>query len=467
MNSTMIHQAMFGLLLASIAVALFLPFAGCKEETSTTITGASSTSSSLIDPSIKPLVLYTYPADRAVGPFPSLYAPGANQSNPFFYVQFNKLMAERSYLPPCYECLGFDYPVAFEARAGEPSTILYFDIYRPYSYHRSRYEVGRVYTFLLDSNVQDVNGNRLSRPYAFSFTPEPYFRVTSTTPANGGMFQNANAYFEMIFNSVVDSTILSHVQISPNVAGQWTRDHDSLGFLFTPSTYFRPSTDYTIGIDGGASDLYGHSVNVPYTTRVSTMPMKVQSADVLPYSERLNGAAMSSFISITFSFPVDSLSVPAAITITPATPITLVGGQMARFFATNDFAPSTDYHVSISTGLRAFDGTHLSAPYAFSFRTDRFRFLFGTYDVYGRIEMFFSGRINMSSLQAAFSITPQLSGYFTGDDSPATSQNGAEYWFNPSPPLQRGVLYKVRLDANLTSIGGFQLAQPDSFQFGF
>lgn len=81
--------------------------------------------------------------------------------------------------------------------------------------------------------------------------------------------------------------------------------------------------------------------------------------------------------------------------------------------------------------------------------------------------MFFSGRINMSSLQAAFSITPQLSGYFTGDDSPATSQNGAEYWFNPSPPLQRGVLYKVRLDANLTSIGGFQLAQPDSFQFGF
>ncbi|HTK82127.1 MAG TPA: Ig-like domain-containing protein [Bacteroidota bacterium] len=422
-----------------------------------------------LDPSIQPVVLYTYPTTGTVGPFLSLYAPGTNYDRPAFYAQFNKAMISKNFVPPCYWCFGFSRPVRISAVYDGPATILFFYIYQLNGVTRNLYEIGHSYTITLDSTLQDVNGNPLSRPFTFTYTPEPYFRVTSSDPADGGVFQYYMPSYNITFNSLINAGILDNIHISPAIDGHWSINYDSLGVRFSPTQSLKPATAYTIQVDGNAMDVDHHLIGTPFTARLSTEAMKIVSTDAFPNFQYLSGSSMASLVAFRCTYPVDTSSALSAITVSPPVPITFVNGERPGFFAANDFAPSTTYQVTISTNLRAYDGTHLASPVSYSFTTDRFRLLLGTFDIYGRIEMFFSGRVTMTSLQSSFSMTPSLGGTFSQDDYPGRDYggNGPEYWFTPSTPLQRGVQYTVRFNTTLRSVGGYNLAQPDSFQFSF
>ena len=83
------HPKIGALFLSAIGLLMFA--AGCKETTT-----VNSPPDNLLDPNVKPVVLYTYPPNNGVGPF-NVYTRGVNGQQPHFFLQFNKLMITSSF----------------------------------------------------------------------------------------------------------------------------------------------------------------------------------------------------------------------------------------------------------------------------------------------------------------------------------------------------------------------------------
>jgi len=200
-----------------LALFLMIPLllSNCTQNSNPT----SGSSGDLSNPAIKPLVIFTLPGNNAVGPF-DIYTPSSGSNKPSFVVQFNKLMNLNSFTTNTATCSGFDrpvvvalhrvyYPYPFQVdkqiKSSKPISsektaskssrvdkqtsydyddVMEFDIRDSIAYSQMRYGIGKTYTVAFDTSLKDINGNSL-QPYTFSFTPEPYFRVTATYPANG------------------------------------------------------------------------------------------------------------------------------------------------------------------------------------------------------------------------------------------------------------------------------------------
>ena len=458
------------IIIISLIVTWFtLIMLGCKE---TTI--IYSPADNLIDPSIKPKVLYTYPPNNGGGPF-NVYTPKSNTGRPHFFVQFNKLMVTSSFTSNSVRCRG-SRPVLVRLYKGgkinqppEFSNIQEFTIVDSGYTSVSFYHVGTVYTITFDTSIVDVNGNHLLSPYSFSFTPEPYLRVLYTFPDNGDTV-SAFTYPQIMFNSIVGSEMVRSLHLSPPSSGRWGSEKPRepgyptpLGF--GPDTSLAMDTMYSLVVDQGAKDIYGNQLPESFTFSFHTLSFQVSFA----YPK--NGStsvALYNGIYIGFTGPLDTTSVRSAFTINPD----VVGNFDLQkrgyiiFTATDDLVPNTTYNVTISPQLRSIYGVNLSTPYNFSFTTSPFKIV--SYSPNDgstaiprttQIGFAFSGRIDTSSVRSAFAIDPHVNGIYI------LRNNDNTFSFVPRDPLSPLTTYQVNLGTSLRSIGGFMLTEPFTFSF--
>jgi len=467
------HRVLPGVALLAIWLA------SCGDENST---GPSQ--DGLLDPHIQPRVIGTYPSPHTTGPF-ELFVPG-DYLKPHFLVQFNKLVDLQEFEPDWFSIEGFDRPVIVSylpsnpypypegdgpagpiVTSGQLTNVLSLVVYDSLTHNLARYRVGKSYQVTVNSTLEDFTGNHPALPFSFSFTPEPYFRVVSTQPSAGdeGVLPMDELFLR--FNSRVDAAIFPALHLTPGIPGKWSfvsgvPDSNFVSFQHLNPFPFDSSHTLTIGQD--ARDAEGNALHGSVSSSFHVLPFEIVQA--YP-QDSATGIALNNQISLTLSGTLDAATAWQAFHLEPPTPGQLLPSNNPpgiTFVPNTGLLPGTRYTVTISTALRADDGTPLAAPYRSSFTTVGFQVIGsspadGQYGVSQQqpVAIYCTGIIDPSSVQAAFAISPVLSGTFLTVASQAS--------FYPNVPLAANTIYTVTISTALRSSSGAPLAAPYTFSF--
>lgn len=362
-----------------LLVFLFsLFFVGCTTDSS----GPISDGTGINDPSVAPAVYWTDPLDGAVGP--NIMSPGN-----VVIIRFTKVMNTRSVIRAVsispsnqsvyidtnraspVDGLAFDFPLT-----PTPYWLIYTrdplldQRYPPaYQIYYPSFKVGQVYTVTVAASAQDFFGNAMGSPQSFSFTPEPYFRVTNTYPQNNDtMISPLSTSLNIRFNAVIDtSSAGSSLTVAPQVSGTASVYYGDWGFSWSSpaNTMMASETKYTATIAATVKDTMGHSLLSPYSFSFTTAPYSVTYG----YPSG-TGASVGSDISIECNFLIDSATVVPAFTTNPTVSGTFQCNTSSFVFRPSSLlTPNKSYTVSVSTALHALGGIPMKTPYTLSFTT--------------------------------------------------------------------------------------------------
>ncbi len=353
--------------------------AGCSDSPTEVNNYYYLSADSLSNPNIKPKVIFTSPANGAVGPFENL-DPTNSLEQPKITIQFNKLV---NIYDVSSDDIFLQYgehrvPLLLINRNGDNNSnfltnILIFKL-------REFYKVKKTYKLVVNKSLKDVHRYNLE-PYEISFLPEPEFRIIHVFPTTedvepAGIDQNGYYKIRIKFNSKINSAISKYLTIEPNINGVWLLKDDSITVDFYPKGIIKHNTQYTISISGEAQDSYGNKIKSPYSFSFKTAPFKVECRGYISYTGS-DGFLIFNNFSFRFNEPVDTTSVRQSLTVSPAIDF------YVRYLSSTDdhiqhlkinlessqMKPNTVYSIKFDTSLRSIYGDHLLKPYVFSFRT--------------------------------------------------------------------------------------------------
>lgn len=368
-------------LLIFLSISTLIIFlTGCKGTPTETVTNNYYTGDSLSNPSVLPKIIFTDPANGAVGPFNS-YLYGYSPTSPLITIQFNKLYNVQNLRSNSIR-LTMDgissnlYPSDYQTGVGYLNpylrNILIMEV-------RSKYLAGKTYTITVDTTLIDIHGYKLSQPYIFSFVPEPRFRMYYGYPNSDAVYPSESISLSITLNSSVDSTFFKKIQISPSIKGNW--QFGSSGYNGIDSTViYYPTKDtllfdtkYSISIAGDAKDANGLLISGPSQFSFTTEPLQISSYG---YSTGTGpgGFSFPNNFSFRFNGLLDTSTVRSSITITPSVPITIsfnsYGGgfnSINMVLQSNKMSPNTLYQITLSTGIRSKNGSYMKKPFTYSF----------------------------------------------------------------------------------------------------
>jgi hypothetical protein len=194
---------------------------------------------------------------------------------------------------------------------------------------------------------------------ASGFTLPGPFRVMSVTPASGTQQADGSQPIQVTFSAPLsDHSALPTV--TPNVAGHWQGDGDTM--VFTPDLPFSPSTQFTVTAPGGGSGVQsaaGKALAKPVTAQFTTAPYSTtRLAELLSQLGYLPMSWQESAGMRTTSSPVAASSVAGervAAYDPPAGVFTMQAGYPASLAALWD--PGS-YNVILQGAVMAFQSEH-------------------------------------------------------------------------------------------------------------
>ncbi|MBA4311973.1 MAG: hypothetical protein C0417_05025 [Chlorobiaceae bacterium] len=427
--------------------------------------GPAGDTGSLTDPTIMPRVISTFPPANSTGPYEFLnyYSPHIIQ------VRFNKIMDHGS-IKRAFSITSPGLDVRID------SSYIYSyggDLFRIYVDdslgHSYRWKFGKTYTFGIASSAKDVNGNALNPAYSMTFTPEPYFRIKDIYPPNGAQNVNTGSSISLIFNSPVDTSIFSFIQITPPISGRWRVDsYDSTYLYYSYANRLSHNATYTINIQQSAKDKYGNQLQQPFNSSFTTGTFRVSSTYPQNGMENIH---LTNSVEIYFTNYLDTSTIRRSFSITPNVNGYLNFNNNSSYLYFNhysdEFIPETTYTVRIDTSIRSANGDRMLSPYQFSFRTAPFKITYTyPYDGSTNVSRYLSSisvecnsSIDTSTIRSSFSI-PGITGY-------SSSYYGSNYfYFYPTnTPLDANTTYTATISTSLKSIKGARLKEPYSFSF--
>lgn len=129
------------------------------------------------------------------------------------------------------------------------------------------------YDIAVDSTARDMDGTALGKSFHFSFETSD-IEINYTSPNNGEVFVSESASIYLNFNTYMQkSTVQGAFKISPSISGAFDWYNDSkTRLVFNPDQGLQHNTKYTITIGTEAKDLYGTSLEEPYSFSFITRP---------------------------------------------------------------------------------------------------------------------------------------------------------------------------------------------------
>ncbi|HTR81562.1 MAG TPA: Ig-like domain-containing protein [Bacteroidota bacterium] len=348
--------------------------------------GCDSSPSGILDTTtssnVPPAIVWTDPWPGAVGP--NIMSP-----NNVVIIRFSTLMDTRSVIhnvtiSPSDETVYIDTTRATPVEGTTfdfpltpiPSWLVYLpdnrlDIRFPTSYqiYYPYFKVAQQYTITIGPSAGDIYGDTLGAPISFSFIPEPYFRVTNTYPSdNDTAISPLYPSATMRFNALIDTgSAASAFSISPSVGGNVSVYYGDWGFYWSPpsNVTFASETKYTVTIAPTVKDLSGDQMPSAYSFSFTTAAYGVTSA--YPTGA---GVSPTASINVYCNFLIDSTSIAGAFSLNPAANGSITyNASSFTFTPLLSLTPNTLYTATVSTALRAKDGTSVKNPYTFSFTT--------------------------------------------------------------------------------------------------
>ncbi|MFI5253754.1 MAG: Ig-like domain-containing protein [Bacteroidota bacterium] len=427
----------------------------------------------LTDPAVQPEVIYTFPASYGIGPF--------NNFSSTITIRFNKLM----------DASTLQHAVHFISSAGDllPDTssisvnqgdVASISPIRSNPNYPFLWRVGKSYTLRIDSRAKDVNGNSLNLPFELTFTPEPYFRVKTISPALGAINVNSTT-LQLAFNASVDTSIQRQVVIAPPVSGLWRYVPLTGGLLDSSQLIFQSANGFTIGktysisIGSNAIDKHGNLMSGGFASSFNTIALAVTGTT--PTNGSTNWSTTSRTISITMSDTLDTSTASAAFKINPVTAgiISYTSNlKVLNFTALNNFLPETVYTILIDSSIRSKTHAMIPQPYSFSFMTGPIvpppppqTFYVSstsppngttTFSPLAPVQIRFNIAFDTATIRNGFSITPPINGLIAFPSSTVLS-------FSPILSFSTATYYTITIGSSVTSTTGNPLGVPNTFSF--
>ena len=283
---------------------------------------------------------------------------------------------------------------------------------------------------------------------------------------------------EVEFTEPVDQASAAEaLSIEPSVDGGISWSGSTM--IFTPSDALEPATSYRVSLGGGIRDLAGNRM----TALAEPFVFETAGPPTVILTEPADGAddvALAGPITITFSSPMDTASVEAALVLRPAFAHELRwDGEVLEIVPVDPLVADQDYRVVIGDDAQDVAGVGLADPLTLSFRTIRpglhTTLLVPADGTDGiapatSIAVFFDAPIDPDSVSAdALSLVPDVAGTLalvdeTGEE-PTNPAEATALRFSPSGPLPASTTFEVVLDSGVTSLDAGGLAAPTRWSF--
>jgi hypothetical protein len=282
---------------------------------------------------------------------------------------------------------------------------------------------------------------------------------------------------EVVFSEAVDhGSAETAFSVDPRVEGAFSWSGTTL--TFTPALRLPLETDFVVTIAPGVRDPAGNVqqqpdelafVTVGHPTVVASQPEA--DADDVP---------LASSIVLEFSTLMDTASVEAALTISPAVELTSTwSGEKLTLTPAEPLLEGTGYSVALSEAARDSAGTPLAQPYSLNFRAVRSGLAAtiqfpedGTegISVSTPIALVFDRDLDPGTLNTdRFTIQPDVPGSLNVVPAPGAAgmrEAGTRVLrYEPSGSLQPNTTYQVTLEPGLTGTDGSALAAPITWRF--
>jgi tetrahydromethanopterin S-methyltransferase subunit B len=235
------------------------------------------------------------------------------------------------------------------------------------------------YTVTITTGVRDVAGNALAGNFVWTFRtgqlPESIPpRVSSTSTVFAVPIDSS---ISAMFTEVMDPTSIgpsSFLLYQGTTAVPGVVSYAGLTATYNPTDNFAYDTTYTATITTGSKDLAGNALqsNFMWTFRTATIPDTL--APRVSSTSAVNDVAIDSSISAMFSEAMD----PSTITVANfqlregsnvISGIVTYAGITATFDPTDNFAHSTLYTATITSGARDLAGNAVLVNYVWTFTT--------------------------------------------------------------------------------------------------
>jgi alpha-tubulin suppressor-like RCC1 family protein/photosystem II stability/assembly factor-like uncharacterized protein len=336
----------------------------------------------------------------------------------------------------------------------------------------ANYEYFTDYTVTISTTAKDLTGTSLVSAYSWTFTTkvEPDTTpptVTGESPV--GTSVPVNTPITVTFSEPMNQLSAQGAFIvAPSIGGTFSWSGNTM--IYTPSSNYEYSTLYTVTIANSAKDLAGNSLASPYSWEFTTE----NEPDLTPPVVTVNlptgvDVPVNAPVSVTFSEPMNQVSVEGAFSIEP-----YVGGTHSWSGNTMTFTPSssydysTTYTINITTSAKDLAGNSLESTFAWNFTTEAEPDIIpptitnnlptGTeVPVNAPVSVTFSEPMNQASAESAFSITPTVDGSF--------SWSGNEMIFTPSANYSYSADYTVKISTAAKDLAGNSMTALFSWTF--
>ncbi|HEY6191764.1 MAG TPA: Ig-like domain-containing protein [Bacteroidota bacterium] len=442
---------------------------------------------SLSDPSVQPRVIYTYPPANVPGPYDDFYQllGWYGEGDYGFYipiyisqfqVRFNKYM-DRSSVRRSIAVSSPDGGVRADTNymislGGDVFLINPVDTL---GNRFSQWKVGETYTFGVAAGARDINGNTFQPGFSMSFTPEPFFRVRKVSPPDGASDVTPQGLYYgeivLVFNSRVDTSVFSSIQITPDIPGDWWLSYDSTSIYRWVGQDLRNSTSYTMTVNTTAHDRAGNHLPVPFTSSFTTSPFRI--THTYPANHAGN-VEVRPYIAFEFAGVLDSATVRSSFRIQPAATGILnlySNSTNFQFSLGRDLLFDSTYIVTIDTTLRSRQGLRLAEPYVLTFKTLPFE-INSTYplnhqryvDRGTNLVVHFDAEIDTSTVRSSFSLADSAGAAVPGT-LPSSGWPTNSFVFYPGLLLAPNAAYTATISTGLRSASGTALKAPYALSF--
>ncbi len=190
---------------------------------------------------------------------------------------------------------------------------------------RSTLDRQQHYVMRIEPEASGSNGEPIGRPVELQFQTVGFLEVANIVPADGTTGVATDAAITVLFNRPVVPLVTTGNQDSlPDIltldppvegSGEWT---STSIYRFTADGGFAGATDYTITIPAGLEDVTGAVLAEDVVSSFRTLSPSV--AETRPQSGDTD-VIPTLPMTITFSMPMDQASTEAAVSLSPAAPL--------------------------------------------------------------------------------------------------------------------------------------------------
>ncbi|MCC6975883.1 MAG: Ig-like domain-containing protein [Anaerolineae bacterium] len=302
-------------------------------------------------------------------------------------------------------------------------------------------------------------------------------RVISTTPAQREVV-GPDVALQIVFDQAMDRTsVEASLVINPQVQGAITWKDDTT-LLFDPAGALDRGVEYTLTVEASAMSAAGVALEDRFRLNFRIAPnLSVSQAIPAPGAESVEAGAT---VTVVFDRPVvplvttgDQGSLPQPLSFSPAVEGKgeWLGTSIYTFRPTKAFVGGTLYTATISGDLKDVDGSPMSGPYTWQFRTVAPMILnFYPYDsstapLNQAIQIDFNQPMDKESVRANFTLrnltsSADVAGTFTFSNDDRT------LIFQPTAPLAMATRYQAAIRGGARSASGEAvLTNPQSRTF--